>query len=99
MAFPNDPILVVIDNLLSDQSFIDLCAVRNILTHRGAPSREHFGHIHEGPRNVAPPTRLSKWQANNADIDPNMLAADRLAIVSILTKLLDGISLFTAARL
>jgi hypothetical protein len=99
MAFPGDPILAVIDNLVADQPYIDLCAVRNILTHRGAPSREHFADISEGASNVTPQTRLSKWQANSADISPNMLSSERLAIVATITGLLAGIRIFTEARL
>lgn len=92
-AFNGDPILGIINSVISDPDYLELREVRNILTHRAAPGRTFFVGI--GTDDAIP----DQWKLKNISLDAQMAKVKRSALARLVSELMRGIDRFAAARL
>lgn len=87
-AFPNDPILVVLETLFSDPAYQEWREIRNILVHRTAPGRQMYVGIGSDD---APET---EWKLNKIPLDSSMVRGRRIELSRVLNSLLGGVAVF-----
>ena len=84
-GFPADPIVAALDSVRTDKAFIRLKAIRNILTHRAAPTRQY----------VAGGT--TEWYPG-IPLAPDMLAPLCADLTRLLRQVLDATAAFVALQ-
>jgi hypothetical protein len=89
-AFPNDPIIQVLNCIKGDTDYASWSRIRNVLAHRVAPGRTFFvGGHHETPT----------WKTDDLPLTAAMLLKKRSELSSLLACLLQGVDAFAASRL
>ena len=88
-AFPNDPIIEVLNRIKGDPGYASWSRVRNVLAHRVAPGRNLFVGGDETPT----------WKLDGLPLTAAMLQEKRSNLSRLLAHLLHGIDEFAASRL
>jgi hypothetical protein len=91
-AFPKEPILKVFGQLFSDQSYIELKHVRNVLAHRAAPGRQTYALL-EGSELIP-----EEWKLLNITMDNKLTQTRRVELARLLTILLLGAQSFVQSK-
>ena len=92
-AFPDDPIQLAVDAVMSDAAYVEWREIRNILTHRAAPGRTFFVGI--GDDNVIP----DEWKIKSIPLDVKMAPTRRSNLSRLISGLLRGIDQFAKSHL
>jgi hypothetical protein len=88
-AFPNDPIIQVLNRIKGDTDYASWSRIRNVLAHRVAPGRTLFVGGDETPT----------WKLDDLPLTAAMLHKKRSDLSRLLAYLLQGIDEFAASRL
>jgi hypothetical protein len=77
-AFPNDPVIAALKQIVDDDTYKDVYRIRNILTHRSAPGRTFSVAI--GNDEVPP----DQWKVINIPLDKTTTHSRRAGVSSLL---------------
>jgi hypothetical protein len=91
-TFPADALLNAFKSVLEDQAYLELRHIRNVLAHRAAPGRQIY--LAVGDSEPLP----DEWKLLNIPLDGQTTPKRRAEVAILLKALLEGASVFVAAK-